>query len=142
MTNSPPITRFIGEAERTLQALLQRQLQKAGMSFPEWVALTILSGGQLTAEGLAQAITDARVVVPGREMTVVDDLIGKELVARGQNLSMTQRGLDVFQPLRDSVRGVTSRLVADVPSDDLVVTRRVLETLTSRAVELLRKDDI
>jgi hypothetical protein len=55
---------------------------------------------------------------------------------------MTQRGLDVFQPLRDSVRGVTSRLVADVPSDDLVVTRRVLETLTSRAVELLRKDDI
>ncbi|WP_285294061.1 hypothetical protein [Aureimonas altamirensis] len=142
MTNSPPITRFIGEAERTLQALLQRQLQKAGMSFPEWVALTILSGGQLTAEGLAQAIADARVVVPGREMTVVDDLIGKELVARGQNLSMTQRGLDVFQPLRDSVRGVTSRLVADVPSDDLAVTRRVLETLTSRAVELLRKDDI
>ncbi|RSC37115.1 hypothetical protein EGT36_07440 [Agrobacterium sp. FDAARGOS_525] len=142
MTNSPPITRFIGVAERTLQALLQRQLQKAGMSFPEWVALTILSGGQLTAEGLAQAIADARVVVPGREMTVVDDLIGKELVARGQNLSMTQRGLDVFQPLRDSVRGVTSRLVADVPSDDLAVTRRVLETLTSRAVELLRKDDI
>lgn len=142
MTNSPPITRFIGEAERTLQALLQRQLQKAGMSFPEWVALTILSGGQLTAEGLAQAIADARVVVPGREMTVVDDLIGKELVARGQNLSMTQRGLDVFQSLRDSVRGVTSRLVADVPSDDLAVTRRVLETLTSRAVELLRKDDI
>ncbi|KYB44935.1 hypothetical protein AB664_16475 [Brucella anthropi] len=82
MTNSPPITRFIGEAERTLQALLQRQLEKAGMSFPEWVALTILSGGQLTAEGLVQTIADARVVVPGREMTVVDDLIGKELVAR------------------------------------------------------------
>ncbi|MCW5712007.1 hypothetical protein [Shinella sp.] len=141
MTNSPPITRFIGEAERTLQALLQRQLQKAGISFPEWVALTILSGGQLTAEGLAQAIAGARVVIPGREMTVVDDLIGKELVARGRNLSMTQRGLDVFQPLLDSVRGVTSRLVADVSSDDLAVTRRVLETLTSRAVELLHNDD-
>lgn len=44
LPNSPPITRFIGEAERTLQALLQRQLEKAGMSFPEWVALTVLSG--------------------------------------------------------------------------------------------------
>lgn len=44
MTNSPHITRLIGEAERTLQALLQRQLEKAGMSFPEWVALTVLSG--------------------------------------------------------------------------------------------------
>lgn len=141
MTNIPPITRFIGEAERTLQALLQRQLEKAGMSFPEWVALTILSGDQLTAEGLAQAIAGARVVVPGSEMAVVDDLIRKELVARGQNLSMTQRGLDVFQPLRDTVRGVTSRLVADVSSDDLAVTRRVLETLNSRAVELLCKDD-
>jgi len=141
VTNSPPITRLIGEAERTLQALLQRQLQKADMSFPEWVALTILSGGQLTAEGLAQAIAGARVMAPGREMTVVKDLIGKELVARGENLSMTQRGLDVFQPLWDSMRGVTSRLVADVSSDDLTVTRYVLETLTSRAVELLRKDD-
>jgi hypothetical protein len=44
MTGSPPVTRFIGEAERTLQALLQRQLQKADMSFPEWIALAILSG--------------------------------------------------------------------------------------------------
>lgn len=44
MTNSPHITRLIGEAERTLQTLLQRQLEKAGMSFPEWVALTVLSG--------------------------------------------------------------------------------------------------
>ncbi|WP_454623399.1 hypothetical protein [Brucella anthropi] len=44
MTNSPHITRLIGEAERTLQALLQRQLEKAGMSFPEWFALTVLSG--------------------------------------------------------------------------------------------------
>lgn len=141
MTDSPPITRFIGEAERALQALLQRQLQKADMSFPEWVALTILSGGSLTAEGLAQAIAGARVMAPGREMTIVNDLIGKELVARGENLSMTQRGLDVFQPLRDSVRGVTSRLVADVSSDDLAVTRHVLEKLTSRAVEFLRNDD-
>jgi DNA-binding MarR family transcriptional regulator len=141
MTDSPPITRFIGEAERTLQALLQRQLQKAGMTFPEWVALTLLSGGQLSKEGLAQAIAGARVVAPGSEMTLVNDLIGKELVARGQNLSMTQRGLNVFQPLRDSMRCVTSRLAAGVSSDDLAVTRRVLETVTSRAVELLRKND-
>ncbi|WP_079210532.1 hypothetical protein [Brucella pituitosa] len=119
MTNSPPITRFIGEAERSLQALLQRQLQNPEMSFPEWVALTILSGGQLTAEGLAQAIAGTRVVVPGREMTLVNDLIGKELVACGETLSITHGGPEVFHPLRDSVRRVTSRLVADVSGDDL-----------------------
>lgn len=141
MTNSPPITRFIGEAERSLQALLQRQLQNPEMSVPEWVALTILSGGQLTAEGLAQAIAGTRVVVPGREMTLVNDLIGKELVACGETLSITQGGLEVFHPLRDSVRRVTSRLVADVSGDDLAETRHVLETLTHRAVALLRKED-
>lgn len=140
MINSPPITRYIGEAERTLQALLQRQLQKAGLSFPQWVALTILSGAPLTREGLARAIADARLVLPGSEMGVVDDLVAEDFVALGQNLTITRKGLDLFQPLRDNVRGISSGLLADVSSDDLIVTRRVLETLTSRAAELLRME--
>lgn len=140
MTNSPPITRYIGEAERTLQALLQRQLQKAGLSFPQWVALTILSGAPLTREGLAQAIADARLVLPGREMSVVDDLVAEDFVVLGQNLAITRKGLDLFQPLRENVRGITSGLLADVSGDDLTVTRRVLETVTSRAAELLRME--
>lgn len=138
MTNSPPLTRYIGEAERTLQALLQRQLEKADLSFPQWVALTILSGAPLTTEGLVQAIAASRVVPPGSEMSVVDDLVAEDFVESGPNLSMTRKGLDVFHPLRDSVRGITSSLLADVSGDDLIVTRRVLETLTSRAAELLR----
>lgn len=138
MTNSPPLTRYIGEAERTLQALLQRQLEKANLSFPQWVALTILSGAPLTNEGLAQAIAGARVVLPGSEMSIVDDLVTQDFVAPGPNLSITRKGLDVFHPVRDSVRGITSSLLADVSSEDLTVTRRVLETLTGRAAELLR----
>ena len=141
MTGNSPITRFIGEAERTLQALLQRQLQKAGVSFPEWVALTILSAGPLSADGFTQAIVAARVVPPGKEMSVVNDLVAKEVVAQGHNFSMTQNGLDLFEPLRDSVRRMTSGLVTDVTNDDLAATRRVLETLTSRASELLRTGD-
>lgn len=140
MTKSPPITRYIGEAERTLQALLQHQLQKAGLSFPKWVALTLLSGAPLTREGLAHAIADARLVPPGSEMSVVDDLVAKEFVALGQNLTITPKGLDLFQPLRDNVRGITSGLLADVSGDDLTATRRVLETVTSRAAELLRME--
>lgn len=137
---SPPITRFIGEAERTLQALLQHQLQKAGLSFPQWVALTILSGAPLTKDGLAQAIAGARVVLPGSEMSVVDDLVAKGLVEPGPSFSMTQKGLDVFQPLRERVHSITSNLLAGVSSDDLTASRRVLETLTSRAAKLLRME--
>lgn len=140
VTNSPPITRYIGEAERTLQALLQRQLQKAGLSFPQWVALTILSGAPLTREGLAEAIADARLVLPGSEMSVVDDLVANDFVAMGQTLTITRNGFDLFQPLRDNVRGITSSLLADVPGDDLTIARRVLETLTGRAAELLRME--
>lgn len=140
MTNSPPITRYIGEAERTLQALLQRQLQKAGLRFPQWVALTILSGAPLTREGLAEAIADANLVLPGSEMSVVDDLVANDCVALGQTLTITRNGLDLFEPLRDNVRGITSSLLADVSGDDLTIARRVLETLTGRAAELLRME--
>lgn len=74
-------------------------------------------------------------------MSVVNDLVAKEVVAQGHNFSMTQNGLDLFEPLRDSVRRMTSGLVTDVTNDDLAATRRVLETLTSRASELLRTGD-
>ncbi|ANH07546.1 hypothetical protein [Shinella sp. HZN7] len=137
MTNSPPITRFIGETERTLQALLQQQLQQAGLTFAQWVTLTVLSGGPLSSTRLATAIADARVVAAGEELNVVNELVEKGIVERGTELSMTELGFGVFLPLRDRVRDITIRLVAEMPSEDLAATRRVLEVLTRRAAELL-----
>lgn len=137
MTTSPPITRFIGEAERTLQALLQHQLQQVGMTFAQWVAMTVLSGGPLTVTRFTEAIAAARVVAAGDELRVADELVEEGLIAGGSEFSMTERGLDVFLPLRGKVGDLTTSLVAEMPGDDLAATRRVLEVLTQRAAQLL-----
>lgn len=137
MTTSPPITRFIGEAERTLQALLQHQLQQVGMTFAQWVAMTVLSGGPLTVTRFTELIAAARVVAAGEELRVADELMEKGLIAGGAEFSMTERGLDVFLPLRGKVSDLTTSLVAEMPGDDLAATRRVLEVLTHRAAQLL-----
>lgn len=138
MMTSPPITRFIGEAERTLQTLLLRQLQQAGLTFAEWVALTILSGaGPFTVSNLTESIAAARVVASGGERNLVAELVQKGLVGGDDNLNMTEHGLELFQPLRNTVREITARLIVDLPDDDLAAARRVLQTLTDRATQLL-----
>lgn len=140
MTTSPSITRFIGEAERTLQALLRHQLQQVGMTFAQWVAMTVLSGGPLPVTRFTEAIAAARVVPAGEELQVADDLVEKGFVAGGSEISMTERGLDVFRPLRGRVSDLTTSLVAEMPADDLAATRRVLEILTHRATQMLVGD--
>lgn len=141
MMHPIPLTRFIGEAERTLQAVLQRQLERAGLSFAEWVALTILAGaGSLPRSGLIGAIGSARVVAAGVEGALVESMIQKGLVRTGAELSLAEHGLAVFQPLRSAVREITATLVHDVHSQDLETARRVLETVTKRAAQLLERD--
>ena len=39
-----PLTPVIGRAERTLQALLKHQLDRAGLTFPQWTMLVFLDG--------------------------------------------------------------------------------------------------
>ncbi|MFN7023433.1 MAG: hypothetical protein ACK4QP_02720 [Pseudorhizobium sp.] len=135
---TPPITRFIGEAERTLQTLLLRQLQRAELTFAEWVALTILSGaGPVTVSKLTESIADAKVVASGSERDVVTGLVQRGLVGGEDKLNITEQGLEMFQPLRNKVREITASLILDLPDDDLATARRVLQTLTDRANQLL-----
>ncbi len=138
MANVAPLTRYIGEAERTLQALLQRQLRRAGLSFSEWVAMTILSGAaSLPASRLLEAVAGARVVAPGKESGLVDELVTRGLVRGEDELALTDKGLELFRPLRSNVGQITAGLLEDLPDSDVEATRRVLETITVRASRLL-----
>jgi hypothetical protein len=48
MIHRPALTRDIGQAERTMRAVLERLLDEAGLSVPEWTVLNFLDGaGQL-----------------------------------------------------------------------------------------------
>lgn len=138
MKPTPPLTRFIGEAERTLQAVLRQRLERAGLTFEEWVTLTILSGPtEPDKTQLIKQIAAAKVVAPGDEAELVQAMIQRDFIAGDSALALSEHGRTVFEPLRDAVRGITAGLFADLPAEDLDTTRRVLETVTQRANQLL-----
>lgn len=76
MTTTPVLTgRHIGEAENAIRALLDRQLEEASLSFPEWTVLLTLGGAdplprselvRRQAYGLKVSEAAARATVDGR----------------------------------------------------------------------------
>lgn len=141
MATSQPVTRLIGEAERSLQALLNRQLQTAGLSFAQWVVLNILTdGGPLVVAELIGAIANAKICLSGSERDLVDELVDRHLIEGEAALTVSAPGRDVLQPLRTTVRDITARLISDVPEEEIAATRRTLETMTHRANLLLGRD--
>lgn len=138
MKPTPPLTRFIGEAERTLQALLKHQLDRAGLRFEEWVTLTIVSGATAPDKAtLLRQIAAAKVVAPGDEADLLHAMIQRGHIEGDSALALSAEGRAVFEPLRDAIRGITSGLFAELSADDLDTTRRVLETVTQRANQFL-----
>ena len=63
MSIKPPLTRDIGQAERTLQALLQHQLAPSNLTFPQWAVLTFLTGaGPLGQNTLIDLLNKGKIV--------------------------------------------------------------------------------
>uniref|UniRef100_UPI000B06E81F MarR family winged helix-turn-helix transcriptional regulator n=1 Tax=Nitratireductor soli TaxID=1670619 RepID=UPI000B06E81F len=133
MTNAEPLTRYLGKAERTLQALLQTRLRVVGITFSEWAVLTFLSGGPLTHEQLATAIDKGRVT-DGSPANLIESMIGKGLVeSSGERFVATKKGSDIFEPVRASVMKITGELEHGISENDLAATRRTLQTVSERA---------
>jgi hypothetical protein len=139
MPASPPLTKHVGQAERTLQALLQTHLSRSELSFPEWTVLTFLSGpDRLGRDQLVEALDRGQIVQPDEAHVLIDAMTDKGLIAPVEAaMSLTDAGVEVFLPLRNAVGTITATLVRDISPDDLEATRRTLDTVTRRAAELL-----
>lgn len=139
MTSSPPLTRYVGTAERTLQALLETELGRAGLSFPEWTVLTFLnSAGALAREQLAAALASGLIAGRKEADALIGAMIGKGLIAAGDGgLSIAVAGAEIYLPVRKAVESITTGLTEGIPEVDLATTRRTLEALTRRAAALL-----
>ena len=98
MKPTPPLTRFIGEAERTLQALLKHQLDRAGLRFEEWVTLTIVSGATAPDKAtLLRQIAAAKVVAPGDEADLLHAMIQRGHIEGDSALALSAEGRAVFE---------------------------------------------
>ncbi|HMG42249.1 MAG TPA: hypothetical protein VK611_13005 [Acidimicrobiales bacterium] len=135
---TPPLTRYLGTAERTLRALLEQLSDEAGLSFPEWTTLVVLdTAGPLGRDELVRQQVAGRVAGEALAAASIDDLVSSGLIASAGDddprLSLTAAGEVVFRPLRQTVTRITDDLYGDLPPTDLAATRRTLEEITRRA---------
>lgn len=155
---APALTRDIGQAERALRALLERQLGRVGLSFPAWTVLVFLDGGgSLTRAALVGRQVDGHVVPTATAArATVEDLLAAGLLtpadairtADAQDvfgddrpLARTTAADAVYRPVRDAVARVTHELYGDLPASDLEITSRTLGEIARRANAMLAVTD-
>jgi len=139
---TPPLTRYLGTAERTLRVLLEQLIDEAGLSFPEWTTLVVLdTAGPLGRDDLVRRQVAGRVAGEALAAASIDDLVSSGLIAPvgddDPNLALTAAGEVVFRPLRQTVTRITDDLYGDLPPTDLAATQRTLEEITRRATARL-----
>ncbi len=134
MTQAPALNgQVIGQAERATRAVLDVLLAETDTPFVEWVALNLAAQRESTAEALvAQLVTGLRIAEPEAYATI-EILVADSLVTVSDMVRLTAHGVAKYERISNGIAGITKRLYRDLPHDDLVVARRVLETLTERA---------
>jgi DNA-binding MarR family transcriptional regulator len=136
----PPFsTQVIGQAEKTLNAILQRQLAGTGLTEPQWITLTLTaaSGGSIDRGQLAGRVAGALKVSEADAQARITELAAAQLLrapaGEGSPVRLTGAGQQLFGRIRAAVTGITERLWGDLPAEDLTTAGRVLSIVTERA---------
>jgi DNA-binding MarR family transcriptional regulator len=138
MSSYPTLTpRVIGQAEKTLNAILDRLLADSGLTEHQWIILTLAATGE-TAEYQRFVRQVAHMVKIGE--TDARARIGELTEARllqapgdGTAVTATESGLQLHTRIRAAVTEITQRLWSDLPAEDLATAGRVLSIITERA---------
>jgi hypothetical protein len=138
-------TQLIGQTEKALNAILDRQLAGTGVTEPQWVTLTIavMNGGTIDAASLIGRVADALKVGHADARARIDELAAAQLLqlaeSDGPMVGVTDAGSELYGRIRNAVVEITHRLWSDVPPDELATAGRVLATVLDRAnAELAR----
>ena len=137
-------TRVIGQAEKTLNAILGRQLAGTGLTEPQWVILTlaVTTGGPVDRDRFTHMVADALKISEADAQAHVADLVAAqrlEITDAGSAVTVTGAARQLHSQIREAIAGITQRLWGDLPADDLATAGRVLTIITERAsAELAR----
>ena len=145
MSAHPVLTpRAIGQAEKTLNAILARLLEGTGLTEPEWVILTLAatSGEPAARDQFTRMVAGALKISDADAQARVDAMIAAQqlqITGAGQAVTVTGAAQQLHSQIRATVAGITERLWGDLPADDLATVGRVLAIITERAnAELAR----
>ena len=137
-------TRIIGQTEKTLNAILARELAGTGLTEPEWVILTlaVTSGGPADRDQFTHMVAGALKISEADAQARIADMIAAQqlqITGAGQAVTVTGAAQQLHSQIRATVAGITERLWGDLPADDLATAGRVLAIITERAnAELAR----
>jgi hypothetical protein len=121
---------LVGETEKTLNALLRRILEPAGLTEHQWVTLRLAGqlNGSVDAEGLAVALADRA------HFTNAAALVG-ELTDSGllEDAKLSSSGSELAAAIQATIARETASIWENLPDADLVSTGRVLNEIIVRA---------
>jgi DNA-binding MarR family transcriptional regulator len=132
-------TAVIGQTEKALNAILDRQLAGTGLTESQWVTLTltIVGGGAVDPGQLADRVAGALKVseaeAQGRIAELTDAQLLESTGSKGSPVKVTDSGHQLHAQIRASVAEITERLWGDLPAEDLATAGRVLSTILARA---------
>jgi hypothetical protein len=135
-TFSPQV---LGLAEKTLNAILDRQLAGTGLTEPRWVTLTlaVAGGGTVDRGQLAGRVAGALKVSEAEAQARIGELAAAQLVeapaGQGAEVKVTDAGQQLYGQIRTAVVQITQRMWGDLPAEDLAIAGRVLSIITARA---------
>ena len=140
MSTDPTLTpQIIGQAEKTMNAILFRLLAGPGLTEAQWITLTLTAaGGEATGRGqLAAQVAHGLKASEAQAREHLASLVAAQLVQDpgddAEPVRFTAAGAQVFGQIRGATTEITKRLWGDLPAEDLATAGRVLSIITERA---------
>ena len=135
-TFSPAV---LGQAEKALNAILDRHLAGTGLTERHWIALTltVVSGGTVDRDQLSGRVAGGLKVTEAEARSLIDELAAARLVevtdGEGSLVKLTDSGQLLHSQISAAVIPITERMWGDLPAEDLATAGRVLTTILERA---------
>jgi DNA-binding MarR family transcriptional regulator len=138
MPSIPFGTQLIGQTEKSLNAILDRELAGSGVTEPQWVALVlaVMAGGTTDRAQLVARIAAALKSADDAAEARIAELTDAGLLAASvddEQANVTEAGQSMHSGIRERVVEITQRLWGDLPAEELETAGRVLNTVLERA---------
>ncbi|MEU0316041.1 hypothetical protein [Nocardioides sp. NPDC006273] len=129
---TPPLTGAnLGVAYFAIRKNLLDVLDDFDLTFEQSLLLNYLRQGDASRADLVASTADNIKISAAEVESHLDAAIARGLIADG--LTLTEEGDRLQQQITERVQPLTRTFFADIPAEDMVVTARVLATLTERA---------
>jgi DNA-binding MarR family transcriptional regulator len=120
---------LIGQAERVTRALLDRLLAETGTTFTQWVALNVTATAG--PDDLETQLAGGLRIAPAEARSAIATLVEQGLLRPEGGL--TSAGRARYERIAAGIAGISRRLYADLPADDLAAAGRMLAAVIGRA---------